>query len=493
MVTTEINVRRKGSKLRSWSLPFEITTERVFFTLLVGGLAWVPYWLGSNRLIAWAINAALFAGLAAAYEFSLLLRGKPHPVPLRRVGLSAILFAVVVIWVLVQNGTWTPAAWQHPIWQLASDALGQQIPGSISVDRDLTALALVRLMTSASVFWLALQLCRDPERARWLIWCVIGIGALYAAFGLASLGFLHGRVFAEQGPGKFVKSTFVNQNHYVTFAGITLIAAVGAILRIYRQELSQTGRHWGLKIAAMIETTGGKAAVLLALAFVILAALMFTGSRGGIVATALGVFALFVMNVGRTKSLNESLLLSFAALVVVVGFFGFSDVVVGRITERGLSDQGRPAVFILTVKSILSAPLFGLGYGTFSSAFPIFRDDSVSIQGFWDKAHDTYIEIFQGLGLLFGAILIASVAVLVFDCLKAAIKQKRAATIPAIAASVSFLVGAHALIDFSLQIQAVTLTYMAVLGAGVAQIRDPSSNKPARDGNDFSSSMKEPI
>jgi len=263
-------------------------------------------------------------------------------------------------------------------------------------------------------------------------------------------------------------------------------------LRIYRQQLNQTGRHWGLKIASMIETTGGKAAVQLALGFVILAALMFTGSRGGIVATALGVFGLFVLNVGRTKSRNDALLLSFAALIVVVGFFGFSDVVVGRITERGLSDQGRPAVFILTVKSILSAPLLGLGYGTFSSAFPFFRDDSVSIVGFWDKAHDTYIEIFQGLGLVFGAMLIASVAVLVFDCLKAALKQKRAATIPAIAAGVSLLVGAHALIDFSLQIQAVTLTYMAVLGAGVAQVRDPSSNKPARDRNGSSSSMKEP-
>ena len=99
--------------------------------------------------------------------------------------------------------------------------------------------------------------------------------------------------------------------------------------------------------------------------------------------------------------------------------------------------------------------------------------------GFWDKAHDTYVEVFQGLGLLFGAILIASVAVLVFGCLKAAITQKRGSTIPAIAASVSFLVGAHAFIDFSLQIQAVTLTYMAVLGAGVAQIRDPSNPGPA--------------
>jgi hypothetical protein len=66
--------------------------------------------------------------------------------------------------------------------------------------------------------------------------------------------------------------------------------------------------------------------------------------------------------------------------------------------------------------------------------------------------------------------------VLVWDCLKGARTRQRDATIPAIAASVSFLVGAHALVDFSLQIQAVTLTYMAILGAGVAQARDDISS-----------------
>jgi O-antigen ligase len=494
VVATEINITWSEPKRWSRSLPFVITTEGVFFALFVCGLAWVPFWLGSNRLITWGINAALFAGLAGAYELSLILRREPHPVALRRVGLSAIMLAVVAMWVFVQNATWTPTAWQHPIWQLASDALGQQLPGSISVDRDLTALALLRLMTSASVFWLALQLCIDPKRARWLIWSVVGIGAIYAAVGLFAVVFSsHGRIFAEQLPSKFVSSTFVNQNHYVTFAGIGLIAAVGAVLRIYRQELGRAGRSSGLKIAALIETTGGKAALPLALALVILAALMFTGSRGGIVATALGLFVLLVLNLSRAKGRNEAMLLSFAALLVVVAFFAFSDVVVGRITARGLTDQGRPAVLNLTIRSILSAPVLGLGYGTFSSAFPMFRDDSVSIFGFWDKAHNTYIEIFQGLGLLFGVLLIASVAVLVFGCLKAAITQKRGSTIPAIAASVSFLVGAHAFIDFSLQIQAVTLTYMAVLGAGVAQIRDPSNPGPA-GGRRLESSfrMREP-
>ena len=87
MAATEIRFARDEPASRTRHLPFAVTTERVLFVLFVGGLAWVPFWFGSNRLIAWGINAVLFAGLAALYELSLLVRLKPHPVALRRVGL----------------------------------------------------------------------------------------------------------------------------------------------------------------------------------------------------------------------------------------------------------------------------------------------------------------------------------------------------------------------------------------------------------------------
>jgi O-antigen ligase len=462
---------------------FAITTEGVFLALFVAGLAWVPFWMGSNRLIAWGINAVLFPSLAALYELSLLLRGLPHPVAIRRIGLSAVLFAAVLLWVLVQTATWTPTGWQHPIWQLAADALGQEIAGSISVDRDLTALALLRLITAASAFWLALQLSLDAARARLLLWSVVGISASYAVAGIFALGFMpNGRLFAELKPVKFVTSTFVNQNHYATFAGIGLIAGVAGILRLYRRELGRSGRLWRFKIAALIHTTGSKAALPLAFAAVIMTSLLLTGSRGGIIATALGLFALFVLNVRKAGGFgrNETLLLVLAAVSVTTGFITLNDAFVGRITTQGVSDEGRQWVQIVTIKSILIAPILGYGYGTFSAVFPMFRDDSNGIFWSWDKAHNSYLEIFQGLGLPSGAMLIACVVVLVWDCLKGARTRRRDATIPAIAASVSFLVGAHALVDFSLQLQAVTLTYMAVLGAGVAQATEPASVRIAR-------------
>jgi hypothetical protein len=65
--------------------------------------------------------------------------------------------------------------------------------------------------------------------------------------------------------------------------------------------------------------------------------------------------------------------------------------------------------------------------------------------------------------------LLGAIALLVGRCMKAATLRQENATIPAVAASVGFLVGVHSLVDFSLQIQAVALTFAALLGAGVAQ------------------------
>ncbi len=113
-----------------------------------------------------------FPGLVVIYELSLLIRGERHPVAIKQIKVPAALFAAVVLWILIQNATWTPAWLHHPIWQMAADALDKPIDGSISVNRDLTTLALLRLITAASVFWLALQLCRDGWRANLLLWSV---------------------------------------------------------------------------------------------------------------------------------------------------------------------------------------------------------------------------------------------------------------------------------------------------------------------------------
>ena len=53
--------------------------ERVLLWAFIAGLAWCPFWFGSNDLLAWGINAVLFPGLVVIYEFSLLVKRRTPP------------------------------------------------------------------------------------------------------------------------------------------------------------------------------------------------------------------------------------------------------------------------------------------------------------------------------------------------------------------------------------------------------------------------------
>ena len=455
--------------------PAESTVvERSLFWAFVAGLAWCPFWFGSNDLLAWGINAVLFPGLAAVYEVSLLIRGKRHPVAITQIKVSAALFAAVVLWIFIQNATWTPGWLHHPIWQMAADELGRPIDGSISVDRELSNLALLRLVTAASVFWLAMQLCRDAVRASFLLWSIATIIGAYVIYGLFAFALTPGRILWFESPYShgFVTSTFVNRNSFAAYAGIGLVAICALILRLYRHEFVAVGGSIRFRMATFIEVTGRKGAALLGGAFVILVALLLTGSRGGIVSTALGLFVLgaLTLRLRKQQSVEQrEAIIVVGALLMATTFVAFGDVVVGKITQEGLRDASRMPVYIITMRSIISAPLLGYGYGTFVDVFPMFRDQSVSTFDKWQMAHNTFLEVFQGLGVLFGSMLVASVVVLVVRCVKGTLTRQRNETLPSVAASVGFLLGLHSLVDFSLQMQAIGITFMALLGAGVAQ------------------------
>jgi O-antigen ligase len=459
--------------------------DRALLWVFIAGLAWCPFWFGSNGLLAWGVNAVLFPGLVVIYEIALLIRGERHPVAIKQIKVPAALFAAVVIWILIQNATWSPAWLHHPIWQMAADALDKPIDGSISVDRDLTTLALLRLITAASVFWLAIQLCRSASRANFLLKSIAAISCAYAAYGLFAFALTPGRVLWVERPfpiSGFITSTFINPNTFATYAGMGLVVICGLILSLYRNEFTAVAGSLRFRVATFIEFMGQKGAVLIGAGFVILAAILLSQSRAGTLSTALGLLVLGALTLKTRKQGSvgqRGAIIITGALLVGVTTLAFGDVLFGKITEFGFHDNSRMAVYMIAMRSILDAPLLGYGYGTFADVFPMFRDQSVSTFGKWEMAHSTYLEVFQGLGLLFGSMLVASIVLLVLRCVRGAMRRQESEMIPSVAAGVAFLVGAHSLIDFSLQIQAVAVTFMALLGAGVAQ--SESSRLSLRD------------
>lgn len=453
--------------------------ESLLLAALILGLAWAPAWLGSNRAMAWGVNGILFPGLVIAYELSRIVLGRPHAVAARYLLVPIGLFIGVVAWILLQITPGITPSLIHPIWPLAAQTLGEPVPGTISVNPGASALGLLRLITDASVFWLALQLCRSARRAHLLLYAIMAIVAAYAGVGLYLAAFEASRIPYLDGPAPgLVRSTFVNRNSLAAYAGIGVVIALTLWLRALRagvvpavgSDPHRPGRflppmpqlHW-------VEIGAG----LLALS-----ALMASGSRGGVIATATAVACILVLSFPRSgRSIVERisvLLLPLLALGGAVAFLG--DAVFGRIATSGLADERRAAVNDIMVRSLRDAPFSGFGYGTFTDIFPVYRDQSISTTGLWDKAHNTYLEVLQGLGLVFGTILITLVAWLVGVCAVGVFRRRRHRAPLICAAGAGVLLGVHAVVDFSLQIQAISLTFMALLGAGVSQWASSSAN-----------------
>ncbi|MGH6839090.1 MAG: O-antigen ligase family protein [Methylocella sp.] len=469
---TKVRPRRAyASPRRIWD---QDPIDGALFFALVLALAWVPLWLGANRPFAWGVDAILFPGLALVYEISLLLRGRGHPVGVRRLKAPAMLFAAVVTWIFIQMSTSVPAALQHPVWAMAADVLERPLDGCISVNRDLTALSLLRLATAASALWVSIQLCRDADRAHFLVHAVGAIVAAYCAYGLVSYALFSGAIlwFDVDKEIGFVRSTFVNRNSFATYAGLGLVATTGMILRLYRHEVRAEAGSLSHRFALFIEATGRRGWLLLGTGLVTLAALLATGSRGGVAAAALGLIGLLALTSARHRRRGgermEAVVFVAAAVLACSVFFG--DLFIGRIASGGfLDDASRSGAYLITLRSILVSPFLGFGDGTFADVFPMYRDRSIDVTGTWDKAHDTYLEIFQGLGLVFGTALLAALAWLVYLCVAGALKRRRDGGPALVASAAALLIAVHALVDFSVQMQAVALTFMGLLGAGVAQ------------------------
>lgn len=421
--------------------------------------------------MAWGVNAVFFCTLVALYELSRLFTGWRHAVSPRRIWPAIAALAIVVAWCLVQVSTWVPVTYQHPIWQMARDTLELNIAGSISVNRDATVVALMRLMTSAAALWLSLQLCRSSHRARRLVQAIALIGLLYAIYGIVAFFVFPKTIlwFEKQYYLESLTSTFINRNSYATYAAVGFLSAVALVFSAF--QMNPASPDAKRRVAEVLVLLVGSAGAWLGVAMVIALALILTGSRGGITAGLLGLVTGIIISSLQRRGQRSGAPLGavLAALAFVSVALTFGELLAARLNLLGFQSDDRLAVFALTWTSIMDKPFLGFGYGTFEHVFPMYRDATVSPVGTWDKAHNTYLEVLQGLGLPVATILMLGVGALVWRGFLGALTRRQALTAPLAASAATVTVLSHAFADFSLQMQGVTLTWVALLGAGVAQ------------------------
>lgn len=410
-------------------------------------------------------------GLVIAYCALQVRPGRRAAVSLKAIAPESVGFLLVLCWAVIQMLPVTPQTWHHPMWSEAGAALGLELAGSISLTCGAGLESLLRLASYGAVFWLALQWGRDRKQAARLVGAAALAGTVYALYGLAMhFGGLTMVLWVEKTAYlRDVTGTFINRNSFATYAGLCLLCAAGLYLTGFLKAL-QTARKGRDRMLYLLQQAFVRGAPLLAASLILLTALFLTNSRAGVTASlaALLVLIVFLGPLSRqTGRLYKAITLSLLGAALAI-FFLSGEAWLDRLTGTDLEREQRLHIYEQTWQAVSLAPWTGYGLGGFRQVFPIFADETST---HWDKAHNDWLEMIFELGLPAALLWFAVFIGLAVRCLIGFFTRRRDNVYPLIGFCASILVALHALVDFSLQIPGVAVTFATLLGVGVAQSR----------------------
>lgn len=427
---------------------------------LVATALLAPLPMGGIRAFFIMLYAVVVAALGLFYAVG-LYRGHVRPrLPLSAFSVPVVLFGLVLVWLVV---TLLPLGIvTAPEWAALSPLV--DVSERITIGPGATFDMLVRYLTYALFFVLALQVAVEKQRAQTLFRVVYWGIATHALIALASLIYFGDVLLflpkdAYQGDATGV---FVNRNSFATFIAFGAIMGVALIFANDEEDIT----HSSLS-RVLIQLGFGVAPLAL-----IGLALAFSHSRMGMFVAALGAAVVALIAVFRSTGLRRIL----AGVLLVAGLIGgvvlanTGGVLFERMATVDRDADLRLAVYEQTLDLISARPMTGYGGGTYEDAFRAVKADPISPDVTFDAAHNLYLELAAELGIPATIAVVLSVLLIAGSCAIAAVRRENW-MIPAASAAVVLAGAVHSLVDFSLQIPAIVLMMLMILALGFAQSR----------------------
>ena len=442
--------------------------SRLIFWVLLGTVMLLPIPFGSIYPSAYTLLAVVVAALVGLWSVHLAGSGNSLPFPAGRIWCPLALFAIVVAWALIQMSPWVPVSLHNPVWADTSRILGQDVRGYISVDPGSTGTSVMRLLSYAGIFWLALQLGRSSANARLVFASVVVAGVIYAGYGIGVelTGVEKILWYDKERYQDSLTGTFRYKNGFATYAGMVLVCAVALLVQAFA-ETNYSGLGIREKIRVTINLLFERTWFSLTGVVVVFAALLLSNSRAGVFATLLagGVFFLSLRLAQNISiAFRRSYLIAIGATVAAFLAIG-GGTVIDRMANTGTNS--RELIYERTIDAIGDRPFLGWGLGTFGPVFEKYHPPEIPFRII--RAHNEYLDNALGLGIPATAALVLCLGCLAAFCLLGVRRRRRNQVYPAAGFAIATLIGLHSAVDFTMQIPAVAATFALLLGTCVAQ------------------------
>ncbi|WP_423186112.1 O-antigen ligase family protein [Alishewanella sp. d11] len=422
-----------------------LTPFSVMLWLLGFIMVWAPVPLASNRIWAWSI-LHLLIGAAALLHCYFAFR---HNLP------------------------WFRAPWLRgflAVPLLVGLYMGLQslnlLPGVSSATPYHSQLLAVRTFYLLLYLWLLCTYLHSVSAMRFFMVAIVLSGVLQATYGavIHLAGFELSPIFGVNEAGR-ARGSFVYQNHFANYLALCISMAIGWIIC----ELNNEKRALSLKarLRELVSVLLSPKMLLRLAVVIMIIALILSRSRMGNSGffVALGITALLaIFFYKKPPTLLKPLVISVFILdLIIVGAIFGVEKVKERIQETSLAAETRDEVVLDSMPVLKEHWLTGTGAGSFYAVFPAHQQSAYS--GFYDHAHNEYVQFVFELGLPITLLLGAWQLYALWLCLQTMRKRKtrfyQGVAFGAMMANIHMLV--HNTVDFNLQSPANTLLFVSIL------------------------------
>jgi len=331
------------------------------------------------------------------------------------------------------------------------------------------------VLSAIAIFWLGQHGGRAPRAMNFIWRLLLVIGLLFSIFAMFQHALMPNEIYGIPKPFHKGRLTgaFLSSNTTATFLGMIVIASLAQLYRWWRISYSKSHDSETKVVLDMIQTS-----VLAFTTFLFsFVALLLTASRAGVAATLCTCF-LFILWVlsqflfGKNKfgnfRMGPAVLFLIGVLAIFGMFWNMSGNIVGQRYETVFADMNsRADMFSASWKAFLHKPLFGHGLGSFNEAKLLGIDPSNNARVMAeDAAHNFLLQNLVQVGIVGLLILGGFYFTAIYQIVRGILQKQRYSTYLVAIFLMSMLVCFHGLFDYALEIPAIMLLHVWVLGVG---------------------------
>ncbi|HDN27563.1 MAG TPA: O-antigen ligase domain-containing protein [Thioploca sp.] len=462
------------------------SADRGIFIGFLVLMFWLPVPLGSNHAWAWAFMEVWIFGLSLVWLWGFL-----HG----HVRLTSVFYKakpiliLLILWLIYIGFQCFPLPYllveflspeAAHLQTLVTTEGSHPATATLSVDSHATTVSLLKSISYVLLFVLTLLLVKRRKRLRWLAYTLVFSGLFQAVYGsLMTLsgmeyGFFHEKIYYTE----VATGTFVNRNHLAGYLEMCLAVGIGLLIAQLGDSTNMTWRQHLRSVVAWL--LSDKMRLRLYLVMMVIA-LVLTRSRMGNTAFFASMMVAGVIGLMLSRHATRSTVILLVSLIVIdiliVGAWFGIDKVAQRLEQTSFVSETRDEVDVHTLPYWQDYLLTGSGLGSFYTVFPRYRESDVD--GFFDHAHNDYLEFGAETGIV-GVLLVGSSVI--FSLIVALLAQYRRRESLYRGVAFSAMMGiiaimTHSFVDFNLQIPANAATFMVILAMAWIALFLPSHSK----------------